>query len=117
MTKLVLRGHATPRVPSVYRARQPLGKRSSRAVAARVTHEVADEILLVASEQGLTISEWLGALIRQGLLSPELLPIDVMDWLEVQSAATGRPGDLNHALVHTLRNLAETYPDGCRLDA
>lgn len=44
------------------------------------------------------------------------LPADVRDWLTMQAAQCGCPGDIERALLVVLRHLADRWPTGARLN-
>jgi hypothetical protein len=68
-----------------------------------------------AEAEGVTVNRWLIRVLEERRAGGPVLPADVMHWLLAQAAACRRPGEWEHALVATVRDLAETYPMGCRL--
>lgn len=62
-----------------------------------------------------TMNQFLIGLLEDRRSGGAPFPADVMEWLLAQAAACRRPGDWKHALVETVRDLAKTYPRGCRL--
>ena len=44
------------------------------------------------------------------------MPADVRDWLTIQAAQCGVPGDPDAALAIVVRHLAGRWPDGARLN-
>lgn len=67
-----------------------------------------------AYEDGVTVNAWMNRLIaahRDG----DRLPADVREWLRIQAANCGCPGDPDRALVLVLRHLMDRWPYGARL--
>jgi hypothetical protein len=68
-----------------------------------------------AEREHSTVNAYLIRVLRERRDEGWRLPDDVMSWLFAQAAACRRPGDWEHALIVTVRDLAERYPQGCRL--
>lgn len=66
-----------------------------------------------ALQEGVTPSRWIRRLIEHE--QRDDLPRDVTEWLLVQAAQCGAPGDPQAGLIAVVRHLAQRWPDGGRL--
>lgn len=97
------------------RAPDPPGSLStSKVIGVRVPRHLWVWVREQAAIDRRVPSEWVRTLIvreRDG----HQLPRDCRDWLTIQAAQCGAPGDPDHALVTLIRHLADRYPNGARL--
>lgn len=63
--------------------------------------------------ESTSVNAWIVRAIRKA--RDAQLPADVRDWLTVQAAQCGTPGDLDAALITVIRHLADRWPEGARL--
>lgn len=95
---------APPRAPKS--ARWPvIGVRMDASLAAFVREQ--------AHVEHCTVNGYLVRLVRRA--RDGQLPADVRDWLVIQAAQCGHPGDPDAALVAVIRHLADRWPEGARL--
>lgn len=66
-----------------------------------------------AAIEGCSQNAWVVRLVQAHRDSG--LPADVRNWLMIQAAQCGHPGEPDVALVAVLRHLADLWPNGARL--
>lgn len=103
---LTLSGFPTPDPP--YRKR-------GKVLAVRAPTNLTAWVEETAEAEGVTVNRFLVRVLEERRASGPVLPADVMQWLVAQAAACRCPGDWVTALTLTVRDLARTYPMGCRL--
>lgn len=97
------------------RTPEPPHRRRGRVLACRVPLDLVAWVEEEAGREHVTVNRFLTRVLDERRHDGPRLPADVLHWLLAQGAACGRPGDWEHGLVETVRDLAKTYPLGCRL--
>lgn len=96
------------------RPRRDFRKRG-KVLAVRAPTNLVAWVEQQAEREHTTVNRYLNRVLEERRNAGPVLPADVMEWLTAQAAANGKPGDWLHALTVTVRDLARTYPHGCRL--
>jgi len=97
------------------RTPDPPFRKRGKVLAVRAPTNLVAWVEEQAEHEHTTVNAWLNRLLRQARAAGPALPADVMEWLFAQAAANRKPGDWEHAIIVTVRDLAVTYPQGCRL--
>lgn len=82
-------------------------------VGVRMDASLAKFVREQAVVENCTINAWMVRLVKRAREGQ--LPADVRDWLTVQAAQCGHPGDPDRALIEVIRHLADLWPLGARL--
>lgn len=82
-------------------------------VSVRMTAQLRRFLFDQAEREGCSVNAWIVHELEKA--RDAALPIDVVDWLTMQAAQCGCPGDIDQALIQTVRHLAKRWPQGGRL--
>lgn len=104
MTVLDLDADPPPRQPS---------HQKTGVVSVRMTMQLRRFLFEQAEHQGISVNAWIVRELERA--HDSALPADVTEWLTMQAAQCGCPGDVDHALVQVVRHLAKRWPQGGRL--
>lgn len=98
-------------------ARTPAGpyRKRGKVLACRAPAPLVAWVEEEADREHCTVNRLLIRILEERRDRGPSVPVDVRQWLLAQAASCGRPGDWEHGLAVTVRDLARTYPAGCRL--